>query len=155
MYKLWATIKKDWRILTRDKAGLVILFLMPVILAIVIASVQNSTFELVNENKISIIIFNKDKGSAGEELTDAISQTGMFDIKSSSGITDEKDLVKKMHDKDALIAVAIPENYTEELSAKSTHVTQEALKGIVSEEDPAPTDTTTTPLILYYHPVLQ
>jgi ABC-2 type transport system permease protein len=155
MYKLWATIVKDWRILTRDKAGLVILFLMPVILAIVIASVQNSTFELVNENKIAIIIFNKDKGSAGEELTDAISKTGMFDIKSSSGITDEKDLVKKMHDKDALIAVTIPENYTQELSSKSIHITQEALKGIISEDDLAVTDTITTPLTLYYHPVLQ
>ena len=62
MFRLWATIIKDWRIMTRDKAGLILMFLMPVILAIVIASVQNSTFELVNENKIPIIILNKDKG---------------------------------------------------------------------------------------------
>jgi len=52
MYKLWATIKKDVRVLLRDKVGLTFMFLMPIMLAIIITAVQNSTFELVNDNKI-------------------------------------------------------------------------------------------------------
>ncbi|MCH5691071.1 hypothetical protein LWM68_46725 [Niabella sp. W65] len=43
--------KKDWRILTRDKVGLTLMFVMPIVLAIVITTVQNSTFELVNDKK--------------------------------------------------------------------------------------------------------
>ena len=36
MFKLWATIKKDLLILTRDKIGLLVMFAMPILLAIVI-----------------------------------------------------------------------------------------------------------------------
>lgn len=156
MYRLWATIVKDWRILTRDKAGLVIMFLMPVILAIVIASVQNSTFELVNENKIPIIILNKDTGSAGKELEKTISKAGMFDIKTSDKNSDEKTIMTRMHKKDAMLAIVIPENYTSDVVLKAKNVTKQALKLFITDSNAIQkNDTTITPLILYYHPVLQ
>ena len=50
MFKLWSTILKDIRILTRDKLGLIFMFVMPIVLAIVITAVQNSTFEMLNTN---------------------------------------------------------------------------------------------------------
>jgi ABC-2 type transport system permease protein len=156
MYKLWATIKKDWRIMARDRAGLIIMFLMPIILAIVIASVQNSTFELVNENKIPIIILNKDKGQAGKELSESIAHAGMFEIKPGDSTDDETTVIARMHKKDALLAIVIPETYTDEVLAKAEKVTRQALKGIiVSDNSIQNEDTTVTPLTLYYHPVLQ
>ena len=69
MFKLIATIKKDLLILTRDKIGLLVMFAMPILLAIVITSVQNSTFELVNDNKLDMLLCNKDTGEAGKQLT--------------------------------------------------------------------------------------
>lgn len=156
MFRLWATIVKDWRILVRDKAGLVIMFLMPVILAIVIASVQNSTFELVNENKIPIIILNKDTGNAGKELEKTISKAGMFEIKTSEINSDEKTVMARMHTKDALLAIVIPEKYTEDVSSKAKQVTQQALKLFISDSNGVQkNDTAITPIVLYYHPVLQ
>ena len=62
MYKLWATIIKDLQILTRDKVGLIFMFVMPIVLAIVITATQNSTFELVNKNKVPLLLCNKDNG---------------------------------------------------------------------------------------------
>ena len=59
MHILRATIIKDSKILLRDRVGLFMMFFMPILLVIVITSVQNSTFELVNNNKVSLVVFNK------------------------------------------------------------------------------------------------
>ena len=72
MFKIWATIKKDFRILIRDKVGLALMFGMPILLVIVITSVQNSTFELVNNNKVALLVYNKDKGEISTEFIQAV-----------------------------------------------------------------------------------
>ena len=51
MFKLWATIIKDIRILTRDKVGIALMFGMPILLVLIVTSIQNSTFQLINKNK--------------------------------------------------------------------------------------------------------
>ncbi len=57
------------KILLRDRLGLFLIFFMPILLVIVITSVQNSTFELVNNNKISLLVYNKDQGPLGAALS--------------------------------------------------------------------------------------
>ena len=78
MFKLWSTILKDVRILSRDRLGLVFMFAMPIVLAIVITAVQNSTFEMLNTNKVPMLLCNKDTGEAGKQLEAAIGKAGMF-----------------------------------------------------------------------------
>jgi len=63
MFKLWASIKKEFYLLLSDKVGLVLMFVMPLLLVFVITIIQDSAFKLVNENKISILIVNHDKGN--------------------------------------------------------------------------------------------
>ena len=48
------------------------MFVMPVGLAIVIATVQNSTFELLNENKIPTLLYSRDSGMAAQQLDTAL-----------------------------------------------------------------------------------
>ena len=48
MFKLWATIIKDIRILTRDKIGIGLMFGMPILLVLIVTSIQNSTFQCPN-----------------------------------------------------------------------------------------------------------
>ena len=59
MHILKATIIKDIKILLRDRVGLLMMFFMPILMVMVITSVQNSTFELVNNNKITMVIPSK------------------------------------------------------------------------------------------------
>ena len=156
MFKFWTTIKKDFRILTRDKVGLAMMFAMPILLVIVIASVQNSTFELVNNNKISILIDNKDRGEAGRRLINAIEKIGMFHLQIISGTQDQKEIPERMHAKDALVAIVIPENFSAFISSKAKDIADKSLKDINLSDD---TNKTTVirpdSIILYYHPVLQ
>ncbi|HRO84599.1 MAG TPA: ABC transporter permease [Niabella sp.] len=157
MAKLWASIKKDWRILIRDRVGLALMFIMPIVLAIVIASVQNSTFELVNNKKIPLLIANKDTGAASKELEAALEKGGMFVIKKIPAGDDA--LVKTgIEKKEALVGLVIPNNYTHEVMLKAENVSEQALQGVLATStgiDTSAKENTATPLTLYYHPVLQ
>ncbi len=158
MFRLWSTIKKDVRILTRDKVGLALMFLMPVVLAIVITSVQNGTFEMVNDNKVPIVLFNKDGGEASKELVAAMEKTGMFEIAPQTSPTDEAGIKKLMHDNDAMLAIVIPEKYSADVQSRAKNVSEKALVTLVEEDSThtkAPAADSLTPLTLYYHPVLQ
>lgn len=159
MYKLLAAIVKDLRLLLRDKAALAVMFAMPVLLVVLITSIQNSTFKLVNDNKVSLLICNQDSGKGSVQLMDALGKMGMFDItKANSALTQEA-LIQLMHNCEALVAIVIPSGFSEQLAAKSNSVASKALSelGMTAEEKNALTDKFATPhnLRMFYNPVLQ
>jgi ABC-2 type transport system permease protein len=156
MFKLWATIKKDFRLLVRDRAGLLSMFVMPIILVMVITSVQNSTFELVNNNKIGLLICNRDTGEAGQQLIGAIEKIGMFRLVTDKEKIGEDQMAEAMHDKDVKLAIGIPEDFSARISAKAKQVSAQALKGLgLPEEEGDSSGISPSPVTLYFHPVLQ
>ncbi len=156
MYKLWATIIKDVRILTRDKVGLTLMFIMPVLLAIVITAIQNSTFELVNDNKVPLLICNKDKDESGKQLINAIEKIGMFELKLVTGAQSEKEIIKRMHAKDALLAIVIPEDFSLKITANAKKIAGKTLNNFGLQTDTGkPISDMIDPIIVYYNPVLQ
>lgn len=156
MYKLWATILKDFRILTRDRVGLAMMFAMPILLVIVITSVQNSTFELVNDNKVALLIYNKDKGELSNQLIKAIEKIGMFHLLMITGEQKEKDISSRMRAKDAFVGIVIPENFSAVISSRAKDIANRSLKDFGLEGDSVKANVDQpNPIILYYHPVLQ
>src|SRR5258707_9548819 len=119
MQILKATIIKDLKILLRDRVGLFMIFFMPILLVIVITSVQNSTFELVNNNKISLIIYNKDKGKLGSQLVEAIRKIGLFNLSHSDSSAAIDQISSQMHDKNALVALVVPEGFTKFIETRA------------------------------------
>jgi ABC-2 type transport system permease protein len=63
--KLKAAIIKEILILLRDRVGLAILFIMPMILIFVMTLIQDSAFKTLNEKGISIVFVNNDNDSLG------------------------------------------------------------------------------------------
>lgn len=156
MYKLWATIVKDVQVLTRDKVGLIFMFAMPIILAIVITATQNSTFELVNNNKVPLLLCNKDTGDAAKQLVQAIEKVGMFEVKNMSSAETEKMIAERMHEKDALVAIIIPGDFSAKLHSRATATASKALKDFGLPTDSSMTkNDSLQPLKFLYHPVLQ
>jgi ABC-2 type transport system permease protein len=156
MHILRATIIKDSKILLRDRVGLFVMFFMPILLVIVITSVQNSTFELVNNNKVSLIVFDKDGGPMGSQLVDALRKIGLFNLQIADSSMSDHDIIATMYSKDALVAVVIPSGFTTFIQKKAEEIATRALN------DPDSTHTKTTAstelpdsLRLYYHPVMQ
>lgn len=156
MYKLRATIVKDIQILTRDKLGLVFMFAMPIVLAIVITAVQNSTFEMLNTNKVPMLLCNKDTGDAGKQLVAAINKVGMFDLKDVESNKSIKDISDRMHAKDAVIAIIIPQDFTSKMIQKADVIASSALKNMGMQIDSVKNKgDSVEPITLLYHPVLQ
>ena len=156
MFKLWSTIVKDFRILTRDRVGLVLMFAMPILLVFVITSIQLSTFELVNENKVSLLICNKDKGEASRQLLEAITKMGMFELNEVATNVEETELSDMMHERDALLAIIIPEDFSAEISKKAKHINNQALQDFgMTEAEMGEEELSVAPISMYYHPVLQ
>lgn len=157
MFKLWSTILKDIRILTRDKLGLVFMFVMPIVLAIVITAVQNSTFEMLNTNTVPMLMCNRDTGDAGKQMEAAIIKVGMFDLKQVTANVTDKEISDRMHAKDAVIAIVIPADFTQKLKLKADATAKKALKNFGMQSDSVIVADTGSiqPITLLYHPVLQ
>jgi ABC-2 type transport system permease protein len=158
MFKLWSTILKDMRILTRDRLGLVFMFVMPIVLAVVITAVQNSTFEMLNTNTVPMLICNRDTGEAGKQMQTAIEKVGMFKLKQVTPNVTNKEISDRMHAKDAVIAIIIPADFTQKLKITADATAKKALKnfgmqtaGAVIANDSSQIQ----PITLLYHPVLQ
>src|SRR6185312_7028009 len=157
MFKLWATIKKDMRILWRDGVGLALMFIMPIVLVVVITDIQNSTFQIINKKKLAVLVCNRDTGVSGKQLVEAINKIGMFSVDNLPKNQDEKTIGDSLKKKDALISVIIPANFTHKVLAKSKSTAGKALTSFglqadsTAQKDLGDID----PLTLYYNPVLQ
>lgn len=157
MFKLWATIRKDFLLLIRDRVGLLLMFVMPIVLVVVITTIQSSTFELVNENKVPLLLCNKDTSELGQEYINALEQIGMFDTKIVSSHLSSEQLVEEMDKQNALVAVMIPTTFSEGIKQKSSQISMKALSqfGVSSDTNQTSIMDTLKPVVLLYNPVLQ
>ncbi|MEO6851210.1 MAG: ABC transporter permease [Mucilaginibacter sp.] len=156
MFKLWATIVKDMRVLVRDGIGLALMFVMPIVLVFVVTDIQNSTFKMINKNKLPILICNRDTGESSAQLIEAINKIGMFKVSDLPKTQDVKTIPDSMKSGDALLSVVIPANFTQKVKAKSKSIAGKALTSFGLQADSTQANAgEVDPLILYYNPVLQ
>ncbi|MBE9663340.1 ABC transporter permease [Mucilaginibacter myungsuensis] len=156
MFKLWYTIIKDVRILLRDKVGILMAIIMPVILVVVVTSIQNSTFELMNKNKLVLLVANQDTGKLSPQLIQSIDKIGMFRVKELAKGSDANALKTKLQAKEAELAVLIPKDFTARVSERAQASANKALKSFGMEGDSLKAAKgSTDPINMYYNPVLQ
>jgi len=156
MFKLWSTIIKDIRILSRDKVGIALMFGMPILLVIIVTTIQNSTFQLINKNKISLLICNRDTGKISKEFITAVDKINMFKLVQVSKDENEKMITDRMHTKDALLAMVIPPDFSEKINTRANAVAGKALNAFGLVGDTINTNAGNTGSVtLYYQPVLQ
>jgi ABC-2 type transport system permease protein len=152
--------------LRQDKIGLIFMFVMPVLLVLIVTSMQSSTFELANKNKVPLLLCNKDTGAASRQFIRAIDTLGLFMVQEIPAGQDEAAIRDRLHNKDALLAVLLPPDFSAQIAARTKSLSGKVLKSFGLEDSlnggggaapgrsvPAPGEG--MPLTLYYHPVLQ
>ena len=155
MYKFRASVVKDFRILTRDWVGLSLMFAMPVILVIIITSLQAGTFKIVNDNKVTLLWCNTDKGDVSIQLKKTLEEIGIFEIHEIPSGLSNNEITDKMHEKNALMALTIPNNFSELMNQKANNVSRHALSDLGLNDSTHLSDTEILNSIsLYYHPVI-
>jgi len=156
MYKLWATLIKDVRILMRDAVGIILMFGMPIILVLIVTSIQNSTFELAYKNQVSLLVCDRDTGEVSAEFIRAIDKIGLFKMLPVSKAEPLKKFVHQMHSGNELLGIIIPSDFSSKIDTNSKIAADKALNSFglkgkwahMSEREVGP-------VILYYQPILE
>ena len=153
--KLLATIQKDVRTLLRDKVGLVLMFAMPILLVIIVTGIQNNTFDLANENKISLLICNKDSGRLSSDFIHALDTIGMFNPSYINHMQQLKILPMKCHAKDVAISIVIEQHFSNQIASKAKSTAGKALNSFGLEGDTiTSTSANQNSLSFYYNPAI-
>ncbi len=117
MKKILATILKEWILTKRDVAGLMLLFIMPAILIIVMALVQDAPFKDYQELKFDLLVANHDNGSLSTAIIDGLKESESFTIIDS---IDEKPVTEHrlkflLQEGDYKVGIVIPKGATAEM----------------------------------------
>jgi ABC-2 type transport system permease protein len=80
MLRLLATIRKEWQLLLRDKTGLILLFVMPLVLITVMALIQDAPFKDYQDIKFDILTVDNDHGRLGRYVREGLESGGQFNI---------------------------------------------------------------------------
>lgn len=118
--KILATIQKEFLLLVRDPGGVALIFLMPMILVIVMALIQDAPFRDYQEMKLEVIIVNEDNDSLGKKIEEAFSgHSGNIELVHKRDTTEVKNLILSGKYKAAVI---IPDGAGESLRRKTDDV---------------------------------
>ena len=115
MHKLWASTYKELLLLLRDWGGVAILFIMPVLLLLVITSIQDSTFKSFGEFKIPLILVDNDKGDVSKIIVESLEDSNSFEIISMDS---EEKAKKAVFSGKEQLAIVIPEGLSASLQDK-------------------------------------
>lgn len=116
MQKFLSLTYKDILLLIKDKAGLLLLFLMPVALVFIMTILQDNTYKTLRENRVPIVILDNDNDSLSAIVINEISRSEMFHL---TLLNPEKNSEKKIRRQVASghyqLGIIIPDSCTYKL----------------------------------------
>lgn len=129
IYKLLATVKKEALLLLRDKIGLSILFIMPMVLIFVMTLVQDSAFKTINEKGIAVILIDNDQDSLGIQIKQGLKSNDLISLSDNiDGKPATVELAQKaVSEGKFLIGIVIPKSATEAIRKNVTELVNETL----------------------------
>ncbi len=80
MKRFFASITKEILLILRDKAGMVLLFLMPVALVFIMVIIQDAAINSLNDNKIPLVMVDRDRDTLSAKIRSGILGSGNFSI---------------------------------------------------------------------------
>jgi ABC-2 type transport system permease protein len=127
--KLLACIKKEALLLLRDKVGLSLLFIMPMVLIFVMTLIQDAAFKTINEKGIPIIFVNNDHDSLGILIEQGLKNNDLCSFNDSiDGKPATAALAQKaIADGKFLVGIVIPKNATNAIRKNVTDLVSETM----------------------------
>ncbi len=122
MRGLLATFCKDLLVLWRDRAGLAVLFLMPLALVIVVSLVQNNIMQLTGDSATKLVLVDQDGGFVGQGLSRFLAEQPEVSLEIGN---DAEDARKAVAAGDYQCGLIIPPGTSEELAQRLQKQTAE------------------------------
>jgi ABC-2 type transport system permease protein len=77
---IYATVIKEWLLIRRDLGGLLILLVMPAILILIMALVQDAPFRDYQDLQLKVLVADQDQGSLGRAVTESLRKSASFEL---------------------------------------------------------------------------
>lgn len=131
LHKLLATVKKEVLLLLRDKVGLSILFIMPMVLIFVMTLVQDSAFKTMNEKGIPVVFIDNDKDSLGIQIERGLRENDLCYLSDSidGKPANVETAQKAVQEGKFLVGIVIPKGATEAIRKNVTELVNQTLNG--------------------------
>jgi ABC-2 type transport system permease protein len=134
MFKYFAAFRKEWLILIRDVAGLIVLFLMPMMMVIILALVQEFGWNAISkEPTVPILFVDLDKDSLGSKIKEGLVGSHLFNVISEiDSVKVNPEIVRdKVSKGEYQIGVIIPEGATKLINRKINVLVTRIVSGIM------------------------
>ena len=80
MKRIIATFIKEWHLMRRDIDGISLVFLMPIILVIIMALVQDAPFKDFKEIKFKTLVVDHDQSAISAKIINGLKQSNQFEM---------------------------------------------------------------------------
>jgi ABC-2 type transport system permease protein len=150
---LMAVIQKELLLLLRDKAGLLVLFVMPAVLVVVITLVQENALKTIGESDTCILLIDNDGEALGQQIAGALEEAeGVVVTRTLDGQVPSRDQALTLVAKGAYqLCLMIPANMTEQVRARAR---QSALDSLSGKADKADADVAEPKIEVYFDPTV-
>ncbi len=148
MLKILTVATKELLLLKRDRAGLLVLFIMPAILVVVITLVQENVMQLSGQHTTQVLLLDLDKGYIGSKLQQILASSNLEVIVRNDRQYSIADIKAAVTGGDYQVGVVIPEQSSARLQRETTLLFQRGRQQ--ENEQPA----TATSVQLYFDPAI-
>ncbi|MFZ1200548.1 MAG: ABC transporter permease, partial [Desulfobacterales bacterium] len=154
MTRLPAAIVKELLLLSRDRAGLLVLFLMPAVLVVVVSLVQENILKVTGETAIRVLFVDYDRQLLAEVIESQLRQSGSFVISRevNGRPVDEESARAAVQDGDFQFAVVIPAGAT---AAVQNRVKRQITAAFGPGDGQDGADSELTRVTIFFDPLVQ
>ncbi len=121
MFKFFAAFRKEWLILERDIAGMMLLFTMPILMVVILTLVQEFGWNtMANEPQMPVLFVNNDSDTVGNMMEIGLEKAKIFSlVKEINSVPVTREMAEMLIQQgDYQIGVIIPENTTNTIRSK-------------------------------------
>ncbi len=161
MYKFFSAYRKEWLILIRDPAGLIVLFLMPTVMVVVLSMMQEFGWSTVSkEPQVPVLYVNLDNDSVGNKFQQGLSEARIFTLIreiNSIPLTQES-ARQKVLEGSYQIAVVIPEHTSERLRTKIRLLVNKTMTSLMMPDQDilaGVTNNDSVEILIYFDPAVR
>lgn len=158
MFRLLASTRKELLLLVRDRAGLAILFVMPMVLILVMTLIQDVSFRKLDETRLSILFLDEDRDALGVAVGKGLEQSGFFQAVTAidgRSLTEEK-VFQQVAQGHYQIGIVIRKGTSEIIGTRARQLIRRALSaGDSTMPSAIPKVQDGGRIILYFDPVIK
>ena len=121
MDRMLASVMKEWRLLIRDRAGLLMLFLMPSLLVIVVSVVQMNVLKTMGDEPVALLWVDQDQGDLAQMLREGLAASeGVVPVDHLQGQpVDEAGALERVSEGEYQVCLVIPPEFSQAVRTRS------------------------------------